>query len=139
MKMTDPGGFYMDRDRLHDMQSQNTIFLLKIVLTKTPKESFLLFDDVFQFFCLAGLTPQEREADEKNQVKFDWEALRDFSPLNITSAMDMAADWKLVGIGGGCKTREIFCTLCTCQSSSVHQPNEELCERFCADKFDDAN
>jgi len=37
MKMTDPGGFYMDRDRLHDMQSQNTIFLLKIVLTKTSK------------------------------------------------------------------------------------------------------
>jgi len=48
----DPGGFYTGGDRLHDMQSQSTIFLLKIVLTKEAKESFLLFDDVFHFFCL---------------------------------------------------------------------------------------
>jgi hypothetical protein len=32
------------------MQSQNTIFLLKIVLTKEAKDSFKLFNDVFQFF-----------------------------------------------------------------------------------------
>ncbi len=49
----------------------------------------------------------------------------------------MAADWKLVG--GGCKTREMFCTFCTYQSSLDHQPNDELYERFCADNIDDIN
>jgi hypothetical protein len=133
----DPGGFYTGGDRLHDMQSQSTIFLLKIVLTKEAKESFLLFDDVFQFFCLAGLTPEEFKADEKSLKKFNWDALQDFRPLNITSATDMAADWKLVGLG--CKPREMFCSLCTCQSSLVHQPNGESCEQFCADKVNDVN
>lgn len=50
LKMTDPGGFNVDGGRLHHMMSQNTIFLLKIVLTKETKESFKLFDDVFHFF-----------------------------------------------------------------------------------------
>lgn len=50
LKMTDPGGFDVDGGRLRDMQSQNTIFLLKIVLTKEAKDSFKLFNDVFQFF-----------------------------------------------------------------------------------------
>ena len=51
----------------------------------------------------------------------------------------MAIDYKLVCVGGGCKTRELFCTLCTCQSSLVHQPNNELCEHFCAENVDDIN
>jgi len=137
VKMTDPGGFVRDGDMLQDMQSQDTIFLLKIVLTKETKESFRFFDDIFQFYRLAGLTSDERQADEKNQEKFHWESLNDLKPLNITSATDMAADWKLVGVGGGCKTREMFCTLCTCQSSEVHQPNAELCERFCSNRRGD--
>ncbi len=49
----------------------------------------------------------------------------------------MAADWKLVGAGGGCKTTEMFCTLCTCPSSAVHQPNAEPCQRFCSDHTED--
>jgi hypothetical protein len=36
--MTNPGGFTVDGRRLHDMQSQNTIFLLKIVLTKETED-----------------------------------------------------------------------------------------------------
>jgi hypothetical protein len=38
--MTDPGGFDVDGGRMRDRQSQNTIFLLKIVLTKETKDSF---------------------------------------------------------------------------------------------------
>jgi len=37
----------------------------------------------------------------------------------------MVADWKIVSVGGGC----------TCWSSQVHQPNTELCQRFCFDKM----
>jgi hypothetical protein len=99
------------------MQSQNTIFLLKIILTKKTKDSFKLFEDVFQFFRLTGMNNQDRQVEETNDEKFSWEALEDLTPLNITSATDMAADWKLVGVGGGCKNTEMFCTLCTCQSS----------------------
>jgi hypothetical protein len=36
-----------------------------------------------------------------NEEKFNLEALDDFKPLNVTSDTDMAADWKLVGAGGG--------------------------------------
>ncbi len=45
------GSFISDESSLRDLQSQNTIFLLKIVLTKETIESFKLFDEVFQFFC----------------------------------------------------------------------------------------
>jgi len=137
IKVTDPGGFLQDGGMLHDMQSQNTIFLLKIVLTKETKESFSFFNDIFQFYRLAGLTMDERLSDEKNEEKFQWEPLQDLQPLNITCATDMAADWKLVGAGGGCKTTEMFCTLCTCPSSAVHLPNAERCQRFCSDHMDD--
>jgi hypothetical protein len=51
----------------------------------------------------------------------------------------MAADWKLLDAGGGCKNTEMFCTLCTCQSSQVHQSNVELCDQFCLDKGDNPN
>lgn len=54
-------------------------------------------------------------------------------------ATDMAAAWKLVGAGGGCKNTEMFCTLWTCASSQVHQPNAELCQCFCSEKGDDPN
>jgi hypothetical protein len=44
---------------LRDLQSRNTVFLMKIVLTKETKESFKLFDDIFQFFRLAGATQDD--------------------------------------------------------------------------------
>ncbi len=55
LKMTDIGGrdplknmraFIVDQTSLRDLQSQNNIFLLKIVLMKEAKESFKLFKDV---------------------------------------------------------------------------------------------
>jgi len=71
------------------------------VLTRETKESFKLFDDVFQFFRLAGKNAEDRVSDPKNQEKFKWEELQDLMPLDVTVATDMAADWKLVGAGGG--------------------------------------
>ncbi len=50
LKVTDSGGFLQDGGMLQDMQSQNTIFLLKIVLTKETKESFSFFNGIFQFY-----------------------------------------------------------------------------------------
>jgi hypothetical protein len=58
-------------------------------------------------------------------------------PLNVTMTSDMAADWKLVGAGGGVKQPEMFCNLCTCASSDVHQSNPEKCERICHECRDD--
>jgi len=109
------------------------------VLTRETKESFKLFDDVFQFFRLAGKNAEDRVSDPKNQEKFKWEELQDLMPLDVTVATDMAADWKLVGAGGGCKNTEMFCTLCTCTSSQVHYPNDEKCCRFCSAHSNDPN
>jgi hypothetical protein len=64
------------------------------------------------------------------------EYLNDLKPLSVTSITDMAAEWKLAGVGGGVKNTEKFCTLCACCSSDVHQLNKELCDRFCGDKED---
>jgi hypothetical protein len=55
-------------------------------------------------------------------------------PLNTTFNTDMAADWKLVGAGGGVKNTEMFCTLCACTSSCMHQPNLHHCNQFCKNK-----
>ena len=146
LKMTDVEGkdplkrcgtFITDENSLRDLQSQNTVFLLKIVLTKETKESFKLFDDVFQFFRLSSLNPDEREHDPKNDPKYEWELLNDLKPLNVTMTTDMAADWKLVGAGGGVKQTEMFCNLCTCASNDVHQPHAEKCDRFCSQHQDD--
>jgi hypothetical protein len=76
----------------------------------------------------------ERVYDEHNQDKFKWDHLNDLKPLSVTLTTDMAADWKLVGAGGGVKNTEMFCNLCSCTSSDVHQPNEEHCDRHCSSK-----
>ena len=67
VKMTDPGGFGLGGVRRYDMQSYCTIFLLKIILTRETKDSFKLFEDVFHFFRLAGLSSTEHEGDERNE------------------------------------------------------------------------
>jgi len=103
--------FIMDDNSLRDLQSRNTIFLMKIALTKKTKQSFRLFDDVFQFFRLAGCSNKQWLADPANLTKFNWKELEDLKPLDVTTSTDMAADWKLVGVGGGVKQTKHFCTL----------------------------
>jgi hypothetical protein len=84
LKMTDVQGrdpfknkrsFILDENSLRDLQSRNTIFLLKIILTKETKESFKQFSDVFQFFRLCGETPDARRSDASNLPKFRWERI----------------------------------------------------------------
>jgi hypothetical protein len=103
LKMSDVAGcnpmknkqsFILDDMSLQDLQSRNTVVLMKIILTKETKDSFKLFDDIFQFFRLAGLTQKERLMDHKNLPKYEWEHLNDLLPLNVTTTTDMAADWK---------------------------------------------
>ena len=115
--------FIVDEHSLRDLQSRNTIFLMKIVLTKETKNSFRLFDDIFQFFRLAGATNEERMNDPHNLEKYHWEQLADLKPLDVTTTTDMAADWKLVRAGGGVKKTKHFCTLGPVQSDYVHEPN----------------
>ncbi len=115
--------FLVDQNSHRDLQSQNTIFLMKRILTKETKESFKLFDDVFPFFRLSSLGKEERLNDDKNDEKFLWEHLDDLQLFPVTTMADMA-DWKLVGVGGGIRNTEMFCNLCACASSDVHQPNE---------------
>ncbi len=67
--MTDPGGFYRDGRRLHDTQSQSTIFCFKNLLMKETEYSFKLFDDVFQSFRLKGMNNQEYQLEERNEEK----------------------------------------------------------------------
>jgi hypothetical protein len=102
-------------------------FKMKILLTKETQQSFHLFDDIFQFFCLIGLPPEECQADPSNLAKFDWKGLDDLKPSDATTNTDMAADWKLIGVGGGVKQAKHFCTLCPLQPDDVHQSNEVLC------------
>jgi hypothetical protein len=146
LKMTDVQGrdplknkrsFIADDNSLCDLQSRNTIFLMKIILTKKTKESFKLFQDVFQFFRLAGEPNENRINNLDNSPKFQWEELQDLQPLDVTIITDMAVDWKLVGAGGGVKKTKHFCTVCPLQSDDAHQPNAEHCDRFCSERGDD--
>jgi hypothetical protein len=43
----------------------------KIVLTKKTKDSFKLFNDVFQFFYLAGYNSDDNMNDAKNLDKYN--------------------------------------------------------------------
>ncbi len=49
----------------------------------------------------------------------------------------MAADWMLVGAGGGVKKTKHFCTICPIQSDDIHQSYPEYCERFCNERGED--
>jgi hypothetical protein len=126
-----------DDNSLCDLKSRNTIFLMKIILTKETKKSFKLFQDVFQFFRLAGEPNENRKNNTDNSPKFQWEELQDLQPLDVTITTDMAADWKLVGAGGAVKKTKRFCTVCPLQSDDAHQPNAEHCDRFCSEHGDD--
>ncbi len=119
--------FILDDMSLQDLQSRNTVFLMKTILTKEMKDLFKLFDDIFQFFCLAGLTEKERIIDEKNLANYEWGYHNDLLPLNVTTTTDLAADWKLSGCGGGVKKTKMFSTLCLCSSEGVHLPSEKHC------------
>jgi hypothetical protein len=81
---------------------------MKIILTKETKESFKLFDDIFQFFRLTELSNKEKRNHPDNKEKFQWELLSDLQPLSVTFTTDMTVDWKLVGAGGGVKTPRCF-------------------------------
>jgi hypothetical protein len=104
---------------------------------RSTKESFKLFQDVFQFFRLAGEPNENWINNPDNSPKFQWEELQDLQPLDVTITTDMAADWKLVGAGGGVKKTKHFCTVCPLQSDDAHQPNVEHCDRFCSERGDD--
>ncbi len=91
----------------------------------------------FSIFKLSELNHEEKRESPNNNVKYRWGYLYDLQPLSVTFTTDMAADWKLVGAGGGVKTTEMFCTLCACTSSDVHQPNATNCGRFCAHREDE--
>ena len=86
LKMSDIGGrdplwrmrsFLTDKDSLRDLQSHHNVFLMKIILTKETEESFKQFEDIFQFFKLAGLSKEEKQGHENNHNKFQWEHLND--------------------------------------------------------------
>jgi hypothetical protein len=64
--------------------------------------------------------------------------LEDLHLLDVTTTTDMAADWKLVGVGGGVKNSKLFCTLCPLESNDVHVAHENLCERICRTRNDDS-
>lgn len=118
------------------MQSTNAVFLLEIILTRENKESFKLFDDMFQFFRLASVDSVMQGEDETTLNKYGWEKLNDLLPLYVTSKTDMSADWKHKGVGGSCKTTKRCCTLCPLKLSCVHLLNPELCNHFCREHDD---
>jgi hypothetical protein len=91
---------------LRDLQSCSTVFLMKIMLTKEMKDSFKLFDDIFQCCRLAGAMQDERKNDEKILDKYEWDHLNDLMPLDITTTSDMAADWEISGVGGWWRCKE---------------------------------
>jgi hypothetical protein len=64
--------FLVDEDSLRDLQSHNNVFLMKIILTKETKESFKLFDYIFQFFRLTELSNKEKRNHPDNKEKFQW-------------------------------------------------------------------
>jgi hypothetical protein len=66
-----------------------------------------------------------------------WEALDCFEELDLTATMDMSAQWKGLRKGGACKQSRFFCHCCAVESKDVHHPNNNKCERFCADRLDD--
>jgi hypothetical protein len=51
--------------------------------------------------------------------------------------MDMSAQWKGLHRGGACEQSHFFCLCCTVESKDVHHPNNDKCDRFCADRLDD--
>ncbi len=52
-------------------------------------------------------------------------------PFKVTHNADMKAAWYLSNKGGGCKTKNFFCHLCSCDRHSLtfFQVNELRCER----------
>lgn len=75
------------------------------------------------------MPPEECQADPSNLAKFDWKGLDDLKPSGVTTNTDMAADWKLIGVGGGVKQAKHFCTLCPLQPDDVHRNIMKCCVR----------
>ncbi len=51
------------------------------------------------------------------------EATGRLGAIKYHKTTDMAADRKLVGVGGGMKQTKMICTLCPTHLDNMHQPN----------------
>lgn len=83
-----------------------------------------LYEDVFKEFYVFGekLRTEGLPASEGEPALL---------PFKLTHNTDMKAAWILSSKGGGCKTKEFFCTLCPCTKHSLvsYKIGDERCHR----------
>jgi hypothetical protein len=114
-----------------NIQSRNNVFPTQILISKETKASYDSFKDCFDFFPKAGNKTINRE-----NTPFHWDALQDFKELDLSTNIDMSAQWKGLQKGGACKQSHFFCRCCTVESKAVHHPNNVRCAQFCSDRED---
>jgi hypothetical protein len=52
---------------------------------------------------------------------------------------DMKLQWGALDDGGAAKVKEAFCYICSCQSSTIHVPQDKMLCNLCKDKPDNVN
>jgi hypothetical protein len=97
------------RDKLVKIQSSEMCCIFIIADARDSKD---LYEDVFKDFYRWG----ERLRMEGLLQSEHGPALQ---PFNLTHNADMKAAWVLSSKGGGCKTKEFFCTLCPCTKHTL--------------------
>ena len=92
--------------------------LCSLMMIADARDSKSLYEDVFKVFYDWGklISFQGLPAvDGEPQLK----------PFNVTHNSDMKAAWYLSNRGGGCKSTNFFCTLCSCTRDTLLSYNVE--------------
>jgi hypothetical protein len=116
VKITDPRGIHPvtkqpllmrtndDEEKYVKVQSFE---LCALMIIANARDTKALYEDVYKdFYDWGKKISSEGLPDENGEPEL--------RPFNLTHNSDMKAAWYLSNRGGGCKTTEFFCTLCSC-------------------------
>jgi hypothetical protein len=108
------------------VQSRDYCFPLKIVLSPESGEVFKSFEDIMK--RVKDLTNEEISKKYLNGAK----------PPEIHFNADLSAQWKLIGRGYGCKSRDGHpCHVCAIHDRDLHVSNAVHCNKWCRELHKD--
>jgi hypothetical protein len=132
VKITDPRGFHpvtkqpllLTTDEGVKYIKMQSFELCSLMIIADARDTKVLYEDVYKEFYDWGKQISIEGLPTGNGEP----ALR---PFNLTHNSDMKAAWYLSNRGGGCKTTEFFCTICSCTRDELvfFKVEEARCNR----------
>jgi hypothetical protein len=110
----------LDNPTTMKAQSRNLCIVLKAMMGRETKETFVEFATLFSFL------------DDLGALETIPPELEGFMPFRCMTNCDLSAQWKGLCKGGAAKVHTLPCTGCATESDCLATPNARWCTRWCS-------